>query len=579
MVGGIKMKSTKYEQFDVHHHIVPDFYVNELEKLGITKVSGLSFPKWTIEKSQKMMKKYNIKKAFLSISTPGVWFKDRYYSRNLARRCNEYIAQIKKDFPNQFGGYASLPLPDVEGSIEELKYALDVLDLDGVCLMSNVEGHYLGDKAYRPLFEELNKRNAVVFIHVNTPPEKENLELLNCFYWWFIDTTKTLLEIIKSGYHRDFPNIKYIPAHGGGVLPAIYPKLIEVMKEHNQNIEDELMKFKEQLYLDTAKSVSDEALPSLLNFSDINHVVFGSDFIWANQNNISYWVNQINSLDLSSEYTKKIYKDNARNLFEGNVDESNTQISYPKLDLYNNSNTKYHYHCIPDDVVKVIEELNLPVNKEVVWNKSKIMKLIEDKNYQNIMLSFDMPEVWVLENKDIRTILRTFNTSISRVVNKDKQKLGAFGAIDSQQVEHAIEEIDYCLNDLKLSGLCIYINISNTSVVNTIDPKLLNKLATVNVPIMIHPKFHDGIPIDNESYLDSAYFMAKIFYSNEIMKLEDTKLILTHTGGLIEFLADNIGILYYLQHEKWRMVKYLYDYLVKKKQKGKEILRNVIIDD
>ena len=151
-------------EIDVHHHILPSFYVAALEGIGITTSFGLPFPKWSPEEAIEVMDKNSIATAITSISTPGVYFKESSFSRDLARRCNEYSAQLMREYPDRFGAFASLPLPDVEGALNELEYAIDELNLDGVVLMSNVEGHYLGDPAYEELFAELNRRKLVVFI-------------------------------------------------------------------------------------------------------------------------------------------------------------------------------------------------------------------------------------------------------------------------------------------------------------------------------------------------------------------------------------------------------------------------------
>jgi len=122
-------------RIDIHHHIVPKFYVGTLKEIGITTCFGLAFPDWSPEKAINVLNKNKIATAITSISTPGVYFKNSAFSSELASQCNEYSAELIRKYLGRFGAFASLPLQDVEGSLNELEYAMDVLHLDGVILM------------------------------------------------------------------------------------------------------------------------------------------------------------------------------------------------------------------------------------------------------------------------------------------------------------------------------------------------------------------------------------------------------------------------------------------------------------
>lgn len=327
------MKRSNFEKWDVHHHIIPKFYKEELKIAGVTDIFGFKQPKWTEDMQLRMMKKHNFTKVFMSISTPGVYFNGNDFSRRLARRCNEYMADIIYRNPEKFGGFAAVPLPDVEGAITELKYSLDELKLDGVGLLSNVNGNYLGKKEYREFFKELNDRNAVVFVHPTARPEKSDHRLLNYMYLFMLDTTHTMIDFIRSGYHRDYPNIKFILSHGGGVLPVVAPTIIKTMKEENPDIDTEFKNLKTRIYPDTARIAYHDTMKDTISFSGINHVVLGTDYIWA-KNNYAYWIKLINSLDIKKSFIQDIFKNNAEKLFEFNepienipLDSCNTSIN------------------------------------------------------------------------------------------------------------------------------------------------------------------------------------------------------------------------------------------------------------
>src|ERR1700720_379217 len=149
-------------RIDTHHHFSVPKLIAESTAKGITQ-TGLQ--DWTPEKSLDQMDKGSVATSIISISDPGVWFGDNTAARALARECNEYAAKLIKDYPGRFGLFATLPLPDVDGSLLELEYALGTLKADGACVLSSYGGKYLGNPSFAPLMEELNRRKAVVFCH------------------------------------------------------------------------------------------------------------------------------------------------------------------------------------------------------------------------------------------------------------------------------------------------------------------------------------------------------------------------------------------------------------------------------
>jgi predicted TIM-barrel fold metal-dependent hydrolase len=153
--------SLKRRAIDVHHHILPPVYTQALEKIGISTTNGAPFPAWDVGTSIDAMDRNGIQTAITSISSPGIYFGDIRFTMDLARRCNVFSSELIEGHPGRFGGFAVLPLPNLEAALNELAYALDDLKLDGVVLLSNVGGTYLGSPDFDALYAELDRRKLI----------------------------------------------------------------------------------------------------------------------------------------------------------------------------------------------------------------------------------------------------------------------------------------------------------------------------------------------------------------------------------------------------------------------------------
>ncbi len=285
-------------KIDVHHHIFPKEYVSALKEVGIEKSFGVNFPKWTVDTSLKKMKENGVKVAMLSISTPGVYFKDHQFpqgfSENLARLTNEIIADTKEKYPEKFGGFATIPMLNEEAAIKELSYAFDTLKLDGVCLLTNYNGQYLGNKQFENFFRELNKRKAVVYIHPTDPSDDFDYELgmPNALIEAPFDTTRAVANLMYNGVLDRYPNIKYILSHGGGTIPFLAWRLASIEYAQNGKRTPLIRTFYDflvngeptkglnhlkNMYYDTANVSGEYALKALKSFAGPDNLVFGTD--------------------------------------------------------------------------------------------------------------------------------------------------------------------------------------------------------------------------------------------------------------------------------------------------------------
>lgn len=270
------------DRIDVHHHILPPEYISALADLGITSGGGRPLPAWDVQGSLELMDRYAIATAITSISEPGIYFGDRLFARELARRCNEYAAQLIHQYPQRFGAFAILPLPDVDAALLELEYALDTLKLDGVVLLSNVDGRYPGDPMFDELFTELDRRRAIVFLHPTVPAINSELKLdLPPFLVEFVfDTTRAVTNLIYSGTLERCPDIRFILAHAGGTVPYLAYRIAsgQIMLP---NAPQGVMTYLKRFYYDTALSANPYVLRSLTELVDASLILFGSDYPFA----------------------------------------------------------------------------------------------------------------------------------------------------------------------------------------------------------------------------------------------------------------------------------------------------------
>jgi 6-methylsalicylate decarboxylase len=267
---------------DLHHHVIPEFYW-EASNEGGNAAGGITPPRWSLDAAIAYLDEARIDVAVPSISTPGVHFGDDAAARTLARRVNEYLADLKRQRPDRFGGFAALPLPDVDGSLEQIEYAFDVLDLDGVSLMTNAGGSYLGDARFDPIFTELQRRAAVVFVHPTASPDPiaHTLGLPDSLLDYPVDTSRAIAKLHYSNTFARTPDVKYVFVHAGGTIPYVASRfaIVDEMDvipgaQERGTFPDALPR----LYWDTASAFSDPVLHMLRSVTGLGNVVFGTDY-------------------------------------------------------------------------------------------------------------------------------------------------------------------------------------------------------------------------------------------------------------------------------------------------------------
>lgn len=265
-------------RIDTHHHIVPPFYSEWLSKRGLD-AGGLPIPHWSIDGSRELMSLLSIKRAVFSVSTPGVEPAEGVEAAAVARQLNSYCRDVVATDPSSFGYFATLTLPDVDRAITELDYAYDELGADGVVLLANCKGTYLGDPAFEPLMKELDKRAAVVFIHPSDLPGGSVDGIPAYVADFLLDTTRAAINLSRHTVPERYPHITFILSHGGGMIPYAAFRLSRAASPTG-NVVDGLRTLR-GFYYDTALTPSPFSMPALLRFARHDHILFGSDYPYA----------------------------------------------------------------------------------------------------------------------------------------------------------------------------------------------------------------------------------------------------------------------------------------------------------
>jgi 6-methylsalicylate decarboxylase len=263
-------------RIDCHAHVHPPAYRAAL--------GDLPLPPTTLEGLQDAMERHAIDAAVVSVGPPGAFVGDAVDPRELARLANDGMAEIVRRQPNRFAGLATLPLPDVDAALAELERCYDELALDGVLLLSNVAGTYLGDETLEPLFAALDEREAYVFVHPGFPPNALPLPHPVWLYEFPFETVRAVANVIYSGTLERHGRIRLQLSHLGGAAPFLAHRLASLAdREPDQAAlaPAGALTYLSRLFYDTGLTNNMPALAATLRVTDLEHVVFGTDWPYA----------------------------------------------------------------------------------------------------------------------------------------------------------------------------------------------------------------------------------------------------------------------------------------------------------
>jgi 6-methylsalicylate decarboxylase len=314
------MPDSNPRRIDVHHHVLPPAY-RERARDELIANTGMPDPSflfdWTPESALALMDKHGVETAIGSISTPGVWFGESADNRVIARECNDYMAQMKRDHPKRFGFFAALPLPDQEGSLRELQYGLDTLGADGVGILTSYRDRWPGDPAFDPVFAELNRRKSIVFIHPTVPLCCVGLipGVPPATAEFVFDTTRCILSFLINGTFSRYPDIRFIFCHSGGTVMPISHRISGLAtrtEAGRKAMPNGVLHELKRLFFEAGTACTPPAIAALRAVVPFTQLLYGTDNPWVP---VPVSANNVDKFGFTAEEAAALNRGNALRLF------------------------------------------------------------------------------------------------------------------------------------------------------------------------------------------------------------------------------------------------------------------------
>jgi len=320
-------------RWDLHTHYYPDAFFRLIDEVGgafsfgtdptgrtIIRYRGSRFfgitpPMTDPARRIEDMDRVGIDVEVLSLSTPNVYFAPPERQAEVARLVNDAYADLAARYPTRFKGFASIPMDDADAALRELDRTQGELRMNGVIVLSNINGRALTDPRYRPFFAECDRRRVCVFIHPMIPAAAEPFAeyVLGPIIGFPFDTTLAVARLCYAGVFRELPNIRWILGHLGGAVPYLMERMDNGYRDFAEcrvNIDELPSVYLKRLYYDTV-SFSAPSLRLAHQVVGADHLVMGSDYPHL-LGSIDRAVTSITSLDIPTVEKDRIFSGTAR---------------------------------------------------------------------------------------------------------------------------------------------------------------------------------------------------------------------------------------------------------------------------
>lgn len=301
-------------RIDIHHHLLPRAWIGEARTHKPDNTWGANLLDWTPPRAVEQMDAHGIAVAVTELGLPGVWWAPPADARRLARFCNEFAAQMVRDYPRRFGLFATLPIPDIDGALAEVAYALDELHADGVGMLTSYGDVWTGDASFAPLYQELDRRKAVVHVHPTVPDSCIGLipGISASTNEYLFDTARAITNLLHTRTAARYPGIRWIFSHGGGAFAPMAHRVLGLLSKKSATVRVELEEQLQTFYFDVCTAVNAPSFAGLQRLTTIDHMLFGSDYPYVEMEET---IGDLERLGLAADQRFAIEAGNAQALF------------------------------------------------------------------------------------------------------------------------------------------------------------------------------------------------------------------------------------------------------------------------
>jgi 6-methylsalicylate decarboxylase len=305
-------------RIDVHAHFLSEAYRTALDAAGFGAPDGMPVPAWEAGAHLALMDRLGIATSLLSVSSPGVHFGDDAAARTLARQVNEDGKRLAEAHPGRFGLFGSLPVPDVDGALDELAFCYDELGVDGIVMLTHAGETYLGDPALEPLFDELDRRRARLFVHPTSPLcwEQTSFGRTRAMVEFLFDTSRAVVNMVLNGVVARHPDIEVIVPHAGAALPVIADRVAAfafILEDLDPGAD--VYRDLARLHFDLAGFPLPRQLDALLALTTAEHLHYGSDYPFTPEAVVAMLAAPLDAIEAPSGPVPKTLAANSRRLF------------------------------------------------------------------------------------------------------------------------------------------------------------------------------------------------------------------------------------------------------------------------
>ncbi len=308
---------------DFHAHYFPVEYLDGLKKAGSSSTDAArnlnaGSTDHDINSRLRMMDEANVDLQVLTAAPQSPYFKNKEEAVSLARLANNQYAEIVDQHSERFTALAALPLPHEEATTGEIKRAMDDLGMPGVNISTSVLDSTLKDSRLDPVWEALNKRDAIVYVHAAGEGAQSPLINEHGLRWIVgapFEDTIGVLHLLQAGIPVRYPNIKFVVAHLGGPLPFYMQRIDDSYEQWDAPFPDMPSKLLKNMWFDTVNFYEPSLICAVEAFGP-DRILLGSDYPYFQDELYTRTVNYIRKSRLSDDTIDRILSQNAATLLE-----------------------------------------------------------------------------------------------------------------------------------------------------------------------------------------------------------------------------------------------------------------------